>query len=235
MKTKDRFKGFDWMKPILNNEAPIIEIIGCGGIGSNLAYLLGRIGYKLEISDFDIVEPHNLGGQFFANNQINIKKVDAIRGVLKAFTSDSDYNKYRDERKNKISRRYTVMAVDNQSTRNNLFNHWKESLLNDPDNKDNTFLIDASLTGETYHLYYLDKRTSEEYILKYKEYLDKIIKNEIGCTVKQTSHIAMRLAADITVLINNYFSNKINKKDFRKLYFHKSFNAVLNKDEIEYY
>ncbi|MEA3496245.1 MAG: sulfur carrier protein ThiS adenylyltransferase ThiF [Bacteroidota bacterium] len=63
-----------------NLETKIIGIAGAGGLGSNCAVALARVGIgKLIISDFDIVEESNLNRQYFFYNQIGEKKVDALK------------------------------------------------------------------------------------------------------------------------------------------------------------
>ncbi len=57
----------------------IVGIAGCGGLGSNCAIALARIGVgKLIIADFDIVSKSNLNRQYFFINQIGMPKVDAL-------------------------------------------------------------------------------------------------------------------------------------------------------------
>jgi sulfur carrier protein ThiS adenylyltransferase len=56
-----------------------IGIAGAGGLGSNCAACLVRVGFKrLTIADFDLVEPSNLDRQFYFEDQIGMKKVDAL-------------------------------------------------------------------------------------------------------------------------------------------------------------
>ena len=56
-----------------------IVIAGLGGLGSNIAINLARIGVgRIKIIDFDIVEPSNLNRQQYNINQIGMKKVDAL-------------------------------------------------------------------------------------------------------------------------------------------------------------
>ena len=56
-----------------------VGIAGCGGLGSNVAILLGRSGIgKLILVDFDLVEPSNLNRQQFFVDQIGLPKVEAL-------------------------------------------------------------------------------------------------------------------------------------------------------------
>jgi sulfur carrier protein ThiS adenylyltransferase len=57
-----------------------IGLAGLGGLGSNCALNLVRVGFKkLTLVDFDAVAPSNLDRQFYFADQIKMKKVDALK------------------------------------------------------------------------------------------------------------------------------------------------------------
>lgn len=57
-----------------------VGIAGCGGLGSNCAVALARVGIgKLIIADFDIITESNLNRQYFFLDQIGQKKAFALR------------------------------------------------------------------------------------------------------------------------------------------------------------
>lgn len=59
-------------------------IIGCGGLGTNIAKILTRAGFKnFLLIDFDIVEIENLNRQQFFVSQCGQKKVFALKNNLK--------------------------------------------------------------------------------------------------------------------------------------------------------
>ena len=62
-----------------------IGIAGAGGLGSNCAVALARVGIgKLIIADFDIVSKSNLNRQYYFYKQIGQKKVQALKeNILK--------------------------------------------------------------------------------------------------------------------------------------------------------
>lgn len=65
-------------------EKAVVGIAGCGGLGSNVAIALARIGIgKLILVDFDVVEPTNLNRQQYFINDIGKRKVDALEEKLK--------------------------------------------------------------------------------------------------------------------------------------------------------
>jgi sulfur carrier protein ThiS adenylyltransferase len=60
-----------------------IAIVGCGGLGSNVASNLVRAGFtNLLIIDFDVVNESNLNRQFYFQDQIGERKTDAIKSNL---------------------------------------------------------------------------------------------------------------------------------------------------------
>jgi len=68
-----------------------IGIAGAGGLGSNCAAHLIRVGYrKLKLIDFDVVETGNLDRQFYFADQVGMYKVEALRQNLLRITPDLD-------------------------------------------------------------------------------------------------------------------------------------------------
>ncbi|OGX14290.1 MAG: thiamine biosynthesis protein ThiF [Omnitrophica bacterium RIFOXYB12_FULL_50_7] len=60
-----------------------IGIAGVGGLGSNCAACLARVGFRnFTIADFDLVDPSNLDRQFYFEDQVGMKKVEALRANL---------------------------------------------------------------------------------------------------------------------------------------------------------
>jgi sulfur carrier protein ThiS adenylyltransferase len=61
-----------------------VGIAGLGGLGSQVAIALARIGVgTLILADYDVVEPSNLNRQQYFIQQIGMRKVDAMRETLK--------------------------------------------------------------------------------------------------------------------------------------------------------
>jgi len=60
-----------------------VGIAGCGGLGSNVALSLARVGLgRLILADFDVVTPSNLNRQQFFVEQIGQYKVEALQETL---------------------------------------------------------------------------------------------------------------------------------------------------------
>ena len=69
---------FHQIKEILKNK--IVGIAGCGGLGSNCAVALARVGIgKIIIADFDTIEESNLNRQYYFFDQIGKKKVQCLK------------------------------------------------------------------------------------------------------------------------------------------------------------
>lgn len=61
-----------------------VGIAGAGGLGSNIAIALARVGVgQLVIADFDLVEPSNLNRQQYFTDQIGQPKVEALKENLR--------------------------------------------------------------------------------------------------------------------------------------------------------
>jgi sulfur carrier protein ThiS adenylyltransferase len=56
-----------------------VGIVGCGGLGSNAAWMLVRSGIgTLVLADHDLVEEANLDRQFFFRDQVGMPKTEAL-------------------------------------------------------------------------------------------------------------------------------------------------------------
>lgn len=69
---------FSRIKQILSTKT--VGIAGAGGLGSNCAVALARVGIgKLVIADFDSIVESNLNRQYYFYNQLGQKKVQALK------------------------------------------------------------------------------------------------------------------------------------------------------------
>lgn len=121
-----------------------IAVIGLGGLGSNVAISLARIGVgNLILLDYDVVEPSNLNRQQYYYNQIGMKKTAAIKEIIdkiNPFVKVKLIDKFlvKDDIKNLFSNvDILIEAVDNSKTKAMIAN---EVLLN----LNNVKLIGAS-------------------------------------------------------------------------------------------
>ena len=69
-------------------EQAVVGIAGAGGLGSNVVAHLVRAGVRrLVLADFDVVSPSNLNRQFFFQDQIGRRKVEALAENLRRIES----------------------------------------------------------------------------------------------------------------------------------------------------
>ena len=75
-----------------------IGIAGAGGLGSNVAVSLARIGVgNLTLVDFDRVEESNLNRQYFFRSQLGAYKVDALKENILAISKDINIETYKEK------------------------------------------------------------------------------------------------------------------------------------------
>ena len=72
-----------------------VGIAGAGGLGSQVAIALARVGVgQLNIADFDVVEPSNLNRQQYFIDQIGLPKVIALQDNLKRVNPGTQINSF---------------------------------------------------------------------------------------------------------------------------------------------
>ena len=68
-----------------------IGIAGAGGLGSNCAFNLARVGFKnFRIVDFDRIDHSNLNRQFYFSQQVGKQKVNALKDNICAINPDAE-------------------------------------------------------------------------------------------------------------------------------------------------
>jgi sulfur carrier protein ThiS adenylyltransferase len=66
-----------------------VAVAGCGGLGSNAAVALARVGIgELVLADFDIIEQNNLNRQYFFFDQIGLQKAPALKENIARINPD---------------------------------------------------------------------------------------------------------------------------------------------------
>ncbi|MCD8569186.1 MAG: sulfur carrier protein ThiS adenylyltransferase ThiF [Geovibrio sp.] len=69
-----------------------IAVAGLGGLGSNIAVSLARMGAgDMLLVDYDVVEPSNINRQQYFVDQIGMKKTDALRANLERINPYASY------------------------------------------------------------------------------------------------------------------------------------------------
>lgn len=89
-----------------------VAIIGCGGLGSNVAEMLVRSGVgALSLVDFDVVEADNLNRQFFFLYQVGESKTEALAANLRRIRPSVELRLVR-ERATAVNLRALVAGAD---------------------------------------------------------------------------------------------------------------------------
>jgi len=79
---------FEQIKKVL--QAKTVGIAGAGGLGSNCAVALARVGMgRLVLADFDVVSRTNLNRQYYFLHQVGQKKVEALRNNISDISRDT--------------------------------------------------------------------------------------------------------------------------------------------------
>lgn len=210
LKLEDINKNFRGLAYYNSNKMENILIGGCGGIGSNTAFNISRsINCNLFLVDFDTVEPHNIGSQFYTLNSVGKTKTEELSSILKDFTLSQITPITTDIKFLLTVPPIVIAAFDNIKARRILFKKWREV-------KDREIFIDGRLQA-TYYEMYCVMPGQEDF---YEETLYDDSKDaKIACTVKQTSHFGQLLGARITQALTNYLTNKNLGIDINKIPF----------------
>lgn len=188
-------------------DMPNITIIGCGGIGSYVAYYLAQMGTtNLTIWDRDIVAEHNIANQNFTLNQIDMFKVNAIKDTIIAKIGENDsenitINRSFFNEESVIEPGIIILATDNINSRKMVYEYVK-------DNADISYLIDGRLGGEIIRMLSIDMTDDEQK----KIYEDSLFgaeeAEELPCTAKAIIYVAARIASEITYEVKVAITNK---------------------------
>lgn len=244
----NRFKEAPWFLSMPEEEKAMIpystiNIGGAGGIGSWTALFLSRAGFYTYVQDFDKIETHNIGGQFFRANDIGYFKVDVLQDLIRDFTGSQTCS-VSTETVGEYTPGYLFMisAFDNMKARKMFFEAWKKSLINNGfeykdwfEYKDgfkfkdgfefkDALFIDGRLSMEGYEIYCV----TPDKIKEYEEtlFLDEEVE-DLPCTMKQTTHVAAMVGSQITALFTNHVTNIKAGKAIRSVPFKYTFFTPL--------
>lgn len=219
---QSRFSDAPWAK---NAEDKHIIIGGVGGIGSWTTLFLSSIGYTLHLFDFDIIEKHNLGGQFYNLNQLGLKKTEAIIESVKSFRESENIFTYEKYDKDSMISPIMVSCFDNMEARKSMFENWKAQ-------EDRVAFIDGRMQAEI-GMYYCVLPGQEE--MYEKELFEDSDVEELNCNYKATTHCGAFIGSQLTSLITNVIYNKEFEASIRATPFKTEFEMpMLNIQTINY-
>lgn len=176
----------------LNKE---ITIVGAGAIGSFTTLALAKMGFQdITVYDFDTIEPENMGNQFFPVECIGQSKVQALKGMVKAFTGIEikAAEQKLDPQSGSIPGDYLISAVDSMEVRKFLY----EDLCT------TRWLIDPRMGAEYATLYTLDMQKGN-----FKDYEKTLYSDEDAvrerCTAKTTIYTVLMIAGQIVKAVKD--------------------------------
>lgn len=221
-----RFSGAVWYNEIQKEN---VILAGCGGIGSWVALLLGRLNIDtIVLYDDDTIETVNMSGQFFGKSNIGVKKVYALADNIRAFTDQSTIITLA-EKFTSASTAGPVMicGFDNMTARKTFFNSWYNYVEGLPEEgKSKCLFIDGRLNAEEFQVLcikgddaYSINRYRDEYLFNDRE------ADETVCSYKQTSFMANMIASVMVNLFVNFIANRCDVLIPRDLPFFTEYTA----------
>lgn len=204
----NRFKDAPWFP----KEDVFTIVGGAGGIGSWLTLLLSRAGFKPIVFDFDTLEEHNLGGQFFSKKQIGKTKVEALEENVQIFADETITQFNERFTKETMVDKFCFSAFDNMEARKTMFERWAEVHGQDP----TAIYIDGRLTAEQLQIFCV---TTDKIDAYRKHLFNDSEVEDAPCTFKQTSHSAAMIASHMIAFFTNHYTNVVEKDNSRSVPF----------------
>ena len=223
-----RFSGAIWYEAI---QSKTVFLAGLGGIGSYVAFLLGRLSPRyIHLWDDDVVDTTNLSGQMFTSRDVGTLKTTAAGWAM------AEYSNYRNvvtysNRYTEASSYHSIMmcGFDNMDARKVYFENWMKGVNNAPSEfKERYLFIDGRLAAEEFQVFCLrgdDTHNIERYrneFLFSSEEVEATI-----CSYKQTTFMANMIGSVMVNLFVNHVANECDPIIPRDLPFITEYNAEL--------
>jgi len=222
----ERFKDAPWYPLALSTT---ILLGGAGGIGSWVAFLLARAGFRVMVYDHDTVEEINIGGQFYSVQDTGKTKVEALRNNILNLTGDiiTIANEKVDEKT--VTHDFVITAFDNMKARKDMFEKWAANA------GYGGIFIDGRLNAEQMWIYCVRNNSLDKKSYAGLLFDDSEIE-EAPCTMKQTTHSAVMIASHIVAFLTNHITNITNGDMDRTVPFSWEYIIPINLvTEEEYY
>lgn len=223
---QSRFKDAPWFPK--HNELCLVG--GAGGIGSWLTFFLTKIGFKVNLYDFDAVEDHNLGGQLFQQADLGKPKVLAMQSIVHNFCNGNISTFNEAITRNTPHHYYSFSAFDNMEARRTLFMNWKDSW-GSAENLDTPIFIDGRLEIEQLQIFCVTPKNADKYEAQHL-FHDSAVE-EAPCTMKQTSHTAAMIGSLMSAFFTNHITNVYLGETLREVPFYYEFVVPMNFTQSE--
>lgn len=158
-----------------------INIIGCGAVGSWVAFSLAKMGLSnLHIYDFDEVGMHNLPNQMFGVRDIGRNKAISIRNIIKLFTGFTVNAKNEKIDGTTPMQGIVFMLTDTMSSRKDIYNR---AIKNNPSID---LLIETRMDLRGGRIYVIDPKNREHTKMYEQTFYSDDEAEVSACGVSQT-------------------------------------------------
>lgn len=234
--TTSRFSGAIWYEKIQKQK---IILAGVGGIGSYVAFLLGRLKpQKLIMYDPDKVETVNMSGQLYSTTDVGKFKCAAIAQTLHNYANYYNLITHNDRyMEDSPTADIMICGFDNMRARKVFYNNWKERVTLYGDNvglKKECLFIDGRLAAEEFQVLSIqgnDDRAMKEYEEKWLFNDDEA--EETICSYKQTTFMANMIASVMVNVFVNFVANQCSPIIDRDVPFFISYDASTMFTKVE--
>ena len=239
-----RFSGADWYEQI--QKIPVV-LLGVGGIGSYVAFLLSRLNvYSILALDPDNVELGNLSGQLYSRRFIGNSKVSAMNSIVSEYSNYYNFipkNEFYTTEKRLIlpymvnditNQNYKIPAVicgfDNMEARKVAFTSWMNELKiiskNAPERLKEAIFIDGRLAAEEFQIFCITGDNQKAMQVYVDNFLFSDDEAEVTrCSYKQTSYCATMIGSMMVNLFVNFVTNMLDPVIERGMPFFTYYNA----------
>ena len=225
--TTSRFSSAVWYDNITTKD---VLLVGLGGIGSYVAYNIGRLRPRsITLFDNDIVEAGNMSGQLFCSSDIGNAKVDVTYDRLGRYCAYHNINCYRERfTENNRALPITICGLDNMSSRKIVYQAWKRLVEVAPEEERRKYLfIDGRLAAEELQVFCI---TGDDSYSMGRYERDWLFSDEEAdatiCSYKQTTYVANIIGSIITNLFINFRANECDPLVPRDIPFFTSYDAA---------
>lgn len=225
--TTVRFSSAIWYEEVQKQS---VILAGCGGIGSYVGFLLGRMKPRvLYLYDNDVVETANLSGQLFSRSDVRIPKVEAVRRML---ANSSGYERLYANR-SRFDHYSTpgpimICGFDNMEARKIFFQRWEDYVqgLQEEEERTKTLFIDGRLAAEEFQVFAFTGDNDPAKLNYEANYLFSDEEaEETLCSFKQTSYMANMIASVMVNIFTNFCANQCGLILPREVPFMTSYSA----------
>ena len=184
-----------------------ITVIGAGAIGSFTVLSLAKIGCSdISVYDFDTVELHNLGNQFYRTQDLEKPKVEALKDLVKDF-EDIEITAHNEKfNGQKIKPGILIVSVDDMDTRIEIWKRFKEKFGAE-------LYIDARMGGEAMRIYTIDPIDGDDVEFYEKNLYPSNKALELPCSAKSIMYNVLCVSSFVVNNIKKYAMKQVYERE----------------------